>query len=76
MSKTLPLPLRLIPVRPLLVQERAFLPKHSPSRDVHSASTEEVISTGQIESIPDFVLLVMFFPGEDGVGEFLILFEQ
>lgn len=27
-----------------------------------------------MESIPDFILLVMVFPGEGGMGEFLILF--
>lgn len=71
MSKTWPLPLRLIL---LVAQERAFLPKYSPRRDVYSASVREFVSTGQMESVPDFILLVMFFPGNSGVGEFLILF--
>lgn len=35
---------------------------------------EESIGTRQMENIPDFILLVVLFPGEGGVGELQILF--
>lgn len=44
-----------------MVQERASLPKCIPSRDAHSASLKEFVSTGQMETITDFILFVLFF---------------
>lgn len=75
MNKTVPLPLMPLPLRPLLSQEKAFLPKYSWSQKGCPLSpVKKSISTGQLESILDFILLLVLFPGEGGVGECLILF--